>query len=123
MATGRRKVRGRMAHHGGQAAEDTVARHYERRGHRIDARRWRGRGGEIDLVASDGEGLVFIEVKSAASHAAAALRLGARQVRRLASAAEEYMGAEPRGLLTPARFDVALVDRSGAVEVVENALM
>lgn len=118
-----RRQAGRMAFHAGRVAEDQVAARYERAGHAIAARRWRGRGGELDLVARDGDGLVFIEVKAARSHAAAAERLQPRQIARLQVAAEEFMGQEPRGLNTPARFDVALVDGTGRIEILENALM
>nr|WP_245514058.1 YraN family protein [Antarcticimicrobium luteum] len=98
-----------------------MARDYERRGFAIDRRRWRGRGGEIDLIARHGGGVVFIEVKSARDFATAAERLGARQMRRLYTAASEFLEGEPAGQLTEARFDVALVDGRGAYQIVENA--
>ncbi len=41
---------------------------------------------------------------------------------RLHAAATEFLGQQPKGLRTPARFDVALVDGQGRVEVIENAL-
>ena len=105
----------------GAAAEGAVERHYERAGRAIAARRWRGRWGEIDLIARDGETVVFIEVKKAATHARAAERLGPRQVRRIWAAATEFLDGEPRGGLTDVRFDVALVDSLGRVEIRENA--
>ncbi|MHA6345847.1 YraN family protein [Roseivivax sp. CAU 1761] len=105
----------------GRAAEAAVAAEYARRGHPVAARRWRGAGGEIDLVVSDGDGLIFVEVKRAASFARAAERLSDRQMRRLGAAAAEYLAGMPRGALTPARFDAALVDGQGAVRLVENA--
>ncbi len=111
-----------MRHHGGAAAEAQVARHYAARGHRILGRRWRGRGGEIDLIAGCGGETVFVEVKRAATHAAAARRLSDRQVRRLLAGASEYMADRPDGLLSPVRFDVALVDGHGRIEILENAL-
>ena len=37
-------------------------------------------------------------------------------------AAETYLGGEPGGTDTPARFDVALVDAMGRFEIIENAL-
>lgn len=118
-----RRAGGQRSYHAGRVAEDQVAHQYEGAGHAIAARRWRGRGGEIDLVARDGAGLVFIEVKAARNHAAAAESLQPRQIARLRIAAEEYMGGEPMGLNTPARFDVALVDGTGRIEILENALM
>ena len=84
-------------------------------------RRWRGAGGEIDLIAEDGEGLIFIEVKKARSHAQAAERLSRRQIDRIHASAAEYLGRMPLGQLTDCRFDVALVDEGGRVEIIENA--
>lgn len=116
--------RGLRAYLGGLSAEDQVARDYCRRGFRVAAHRWRGTGGEIDLIARDTAdgGYVFIEVKKSRDHARAAARLGARQIARLQAAAAEFLGQCPRGLNTPARFDVALVDASGRIEILENAL-
>lgn len=116
-----RQDRGAVAHHGGAAAEEAVARHYERTGHEIAARRWRSAAGEIDLVARKDGGLVFVEVKRARDLARAAERLGPRQMARLRRAAELWLGGEPGGTDTPARIDVALVDGTGRIEVIENA--
>jgi putative endonuclease len=114
---------GAVSYHRGRVAEDRVAALYAERGHAITARRWRGKGGEIDLIARIGAALVFIEVKAARSLDAAAACLRPAQIQRLLTAAEEYMGGEPAGLLTEARFDVALVDGAGRIEVLENALV
>ncbi len=107
----------------GKAAEDSVLQHYLDRHYRLVCRRWRGRGGEIDLVLSHGEELVFVEVKKSRSFAAAALRLTKRQIARLLRSAEDCLGHFPLQSLTAMRFDVALVDGGGQIEVVENALM
>lgn len=113
---------GSVSYHAGLSAEDSVARHYGRGGLRVVARRWRGRGGEIDVIVQDRDETVFVEVKKSSSHAAAALRLSDRQVRRLFDCAGEYMGTLPDGLNSQVRFDVALVDATGRIEVIENAL-
>lgn len=110
-----------MGYHAGIAAEEIVAEDYARRGHGTCDRRWRGKGGEIDLVAEDGEGLIFVEVKKADTHERAAERLSLRQIDRIFAAAAEYLGLMPLGQLTPCRFDVALVDAGGRVSVLENA--
>lgn len=44
--------------------EGLARRHLEGLGYRIHAHNWRCREGEIDLVAEDGETLVFVEVKT-----------------------------------------------------------
>lgn len=113
---------GALSYHAGLSAEEQVAREYQRRGYPLAARRWRGKGGEIDLITRDGEGFVFVEVKKSRSHARAAERLSMRQMRRLYDAASEFLALCPRGLNTVARFDVALVDGQGRIEILENAL-
>jgi putative endonuclease len=117
-----RRLRGQTNHHAGCAAEDQVARSYERAGHRVRSRRWRGGAGEIDLVLEKSGEIVFVEVKASATHAQAAQSLTPRQIRRLLLSAEAYLGQMPQGSLTPARFDVALVDRSGRLDIIPNAL-
>lgn len=117
-----RKWRGFAANQNGLAAEASVERHYARAGCNIAARRWRGRYGEIDLIAREGDLLVFVEVKSAATHDRALTRLLPRQIRRIEAAVAEFLEGEPRGGLTEIRFDLALVDSYGRVAVLENAL-
>lgn len=113
---------GALSYHAGLSAEDQVARDYQRRGYPVAAQRWRGKGGEIDLITRDGEGFVFVEVKKSRSHARAAERLSMRQIRRLHDAASEFLALSPQGLNTRARFDLALVDGQGRIEILENAL-
>ncbi|MGB3554912.1 MAG: YraN family protein [Jannaschia sp.] len=113
---------GTISYHSGLAAEESVSRHYARGGHEIVGRRWRGKGGEIDVIAFNGADTIFIEVKKSDTHAHAAERLGPHQMRRLFDCAGEYMGTLPDGLNSSVRFDVALVDASGRIEIVENAL-
>ncbi|SDZ43296.1 putative endonuclease [Jannaschia faecimaris] len=113
---------GSTSYHAGLAAEDIVARHYDRSGHRVIARRWRGKGGEIDVIAQMGDDTIFIEVKKSDTHAKAAARVGDHQIRRLFDCAGEFMGTLPDGMLSSVRFDVALVDSTGRVEIIENAL-
>ncbi|KIC32680.1 YraN family protein [Leisingera sp. ANG-S5] len=117
-----RQHRGARAHLAGEAAEEIVARHYENRGYSVAERRWRGAGGEIDLILRGPDGLVFVEVKHSATIAGAALRISPRQAERIYASAGQYLENEPLGQLTPVRFDAALVDGTGAVEIIENAI-
>ncbi|GGB20225.1 YraN family protein [Allosediminivita pacifica] len=116
-----RQLRGLTSYHAGCAAEDGVAAEYERQGCTVLRRRWRGRAGEIDLIAEKDGALIFVEVKKSRSFAAAAARITTRQVGRIFAAAEEYAFAGPRGSLTDFRVDLALVDAHGSVELRENA--
>lgn len=112
---------GLVSYHAGLAAEDAVARHYSDSGRVIVASRWRGASGEIDLIMRDGAAIVFVEVKKAATHAEAALRLSRRQMARIYATAAEFLAGEPGGQATESRFDVALMDSYGRIEVLENA--
>lgn len=87
----------------------------------VVARRWRGTAGEVDVIARDGDQVIFIEVKKSRSHAAAAEHLSPRQMQRIWQTASEYLGTEPKGQDTEARFDVALVDSIGRIEILQNA--
>lgn len=112
---------GAVSYHGGLSAEAAVARHYARSGRPIIAQRWRGPGGEIDLIAREGEKVIFIEVKKSRTVAQAAARLSQRQIERIFASAQAFLSGEPAGQLTDMRFDVALVDGVGRIEVIENA--
>ena len=48
----------------GRWGENFAAEHLAAAGYTILARNWRCRGGEIDLVARDGDDVVFVEVKT-----------------------------------------------------------
>ncbi len=51
-------------HRLGRLGEDLAAAHLERLGYTVLARNHRTRHGELDIVATDGGTLVFVEVKT-----------------------------------------------------------
>jgi len=112
---------GLTSYHAGLAAEGVVETHYVRNGHVVVDRRWRGSAGEIDLVVRDGDGLIFIEIKKSRDFARAAERLSLRQMRRIYATASEFLAGEPDGQDTNVRFDVALMNNMGQIQVIENA--
>lgn len=114
---------GQRSYLAGFSAEESVAMEYQSTGHRILARRWRGKSGEIDIVAEGSAGLVFVEVKASKTHARAAASLGVRQQNRLMRAAEEFAAQRHGRTNIDMRLDVALMDQSGRIEILENALM
>jgi putative endonuclease len=111
---------GTVSYHAGLSAEDQVSRRYVRDGHTILSRRWRGKAGEIDLVAEKDGTVIFIEVKKSRSHARAAEALSARQLARIHHSAEDYLGHLPSGANTPCRVDVALLDEMGRIDILAN---
>ena len=115
-----RANQGLRSHLSGLAAEDSVARHYDRAGLDVCARRWRGQWGEIDLIARDGNQLVLIEVKHSRTHDEAMSHITQAQVERIFHTAAEYMESQPCDAAMDLRFDLALVDGAGRIVVHEN---
>lgn len=116
-----RQNRGQRNYLSGLAAEDAIARDYQRRGYVLAARRWRGPGGEIDLILRNQDEVVFVEVKQSRSLHQASHRITPRQIARTCLSAEAFLSGEPSGTLTPVRFDAALADASGEFHIIENA--
>ncbi|MDM8167284.1 YraN family protein [Roseovarius sp.] len=116
-----KRRRGRRAYLSGVSAEKAVAREYDRRGADLLETRWRGQAGEIDLIFLDRGVYVFCEVKKASSFDAAAERLRVDQMQRIHLAASEYLGNTPQGQLSEVRFDLAVVDDRGQVEIRDAA--
>lgn len=98
----------------GAAAEDDAVAWLKRRGYRVLERNVRNAGGEIDLVARDGDVLCFVEIKARATDAygPAVAAVDRRKQRRIARAAAVYL-ATLRGLEPLCRFDVLGMDREG----------
>ena len=98
----------------GKHAEDVAVDELERRGYAVVARRYRTRHGEIDIVARDGETIVFIEVKAreSAEFGNASEAVTARKQRRVISMAVDYL-ARNRLTANPCRFDVVAIDGVG----------
>ena len=110
-------------YHSGLAAEDIVERLYVNNDHTVVARRWRGGRGELDVVVEKDGQLIFVEVKQSKTFADAAWRMTATKVRRLVSCATAFLAKNGFGLATDCRFDLALVDGTGRVELIENAIV
>ncbi len=109
----------------GKLGEDLAVGELERRGYAILARRYRRRGGELDIVARDGETLVFVEVKTREGDAFGDGHeaVTALKRRRMTQIAIDYM---MRHRLTgvPCRFDVVSIRVDGgrpSIELVQNA--
>jgi len=110
-----------VRYHHGLAAEDIVAQAYLSQGAQILAKRARTAAGEIDLIAQQGDEILFIEVKARKTHEAASASLSVRQQTRIFQSAEVWLSENNHPPLTPCRFDLATVDAQGTVEITPNA--
>ena len=95
----------------GRWGEDTAARYLEANGYTILERNVRYAHGEIDIVASKGGVLVFVEVKTRSSHTFAYPEdsVTRRKQAYILSAADEYLQAHPECGETW-QFDVMAVE-------------
>jgi putative endonuclease len=109
----------------GRRGERIAERHLRRRGYRILERNFRGAGAEIDLVAMDGETLVFVEVKTRRTARAGMPEeaVNSHKQRHLRRAGEIY-ALNHRAHGRPMRFDVVAIleDRGGRhLELLKDA--
>lgn len=93
----------------GRWGEAIVAEDLRKKRWRILAAGYRCRQGEIDLIASDGKFLAFIEVKlrKSANYGSAAEAVDRRKQGRIRAAAQLYLAQHPSDLQP--RFDIAEV--------------
>lgn len=103
----------------GRRGEDAAAEFLRRRGLEVLARNVRTAFGEIDLVALDGDVVVFVEVK-ARRRGGALEAVDARKQKRLSRLALVFL-AKAGWLDRAARFDVVAVGPDGACTHVANA--
>lgn len=112
----------------GKKGEDLACRELERRGHRILARRYRTRFGEIDIVSERDGVVVFVEVKARSSNrfGEAADQIPSWKQRRIAAMALDYLAFVDR-LNDDCRFDVVAIDGVGTsserLRVIEGAFL
>lgn len=118
----------------GKAGERAVVTHLILLGYEILKTNYRCRAGEVDIIARDGEALVFIEVKTRSFGRGDAMRfgqpkekVGAQKINRLKTVACHYISKHyPRiadGEIS-VRFDIASVIKKGnefTVDIIHGA--
>ena len=75
----------------GRKGETEAADYLQSRGYQILARRYRAAGSELDLIAKDGDELVFVEVKTTRGTARPEQRVDRAKRRRLTRVARQYL--------------------------------
>lgn len=95
----------------GRLAEDAAALLLTHHSARIVEKNYRARGGEIDLIALDGETLCFIEVRyrRSAAYGGAIASISLQKRRRIAQTALAYLAQTAQLSDRPCRFDVAIL--------------
>ena len=108
----------------GARGESVAAEHLRRQGYRIAGANWRCRAGEIDLIAEDGQSLVFVEVRTRRSTTAGSAEESVTRTkqRRLVALAETYLQwqeAAGRPWTGGWRIDVVAIRLDARGEVLE----
>lgn len=114
-----------MAEHNslGKWGEEMVIDHLVVRGYAIAERNWKSGHNEIDIIATKGNEIVFVEVKTRRERDVNPLSaMTSAKIRRLSRAADSYLRS--RNVLLEPRFDVAAVSgdpHSFTLDYIENA--
>lgn len=114
----------------GVKGENLAVRYLKKRGYRIIERNYRIKLGEIDIIAEQGDNLVFIEVKtrSGSSFGSPLESITVQKQKQLSKVALEYICKKKCHQL-PARFDVVGIQfqkggksyGNAAIELLQNA--
>jgi putative endonuclease len=102
----------------GSDFEDRAAVLLEDQGLRLLERNFRGKTGEIDIIAMEGSHLVFVEVRARTNRYfnSAAGSVDARKRQRIVRTAQLFLQRRPQWANMPCRFDVIAFEppQSGA---------
>jgi putative endonuclease len=79
------------------------------KGYRIIGRRYRTRLGEIDLIARRGDVVVIVEVKARATLDQAMDSVNALTMRRIETAADQWLARQPDHARHSLRFDLVAI--------------
>jgi putative endonuclease len=105
----------------GDAAEALALAHLTAHGCRLRDRNYRSRFGEIDLIVTDGDTLVFVEVRKRGNRAfaSAAESITVAKQQRILATARLYLSRLPSEV--PCRFDAVLIDAADRIEWIRDA--
>ena len=106
----------------GAEAETAACAYLEAKGMQVVARNFRARGGEVDVVAREGEVLVFVEVRYREDDGLGAPEETVGRVKRLriVAAARAYLSRIPAAAWKEARFDVVAVVGTGSDRIIRH---
>ena len=107
----------------GSRYEDMAAAYLEGHGGIVLQRNFSCRTGEVDIIARDGDYLVFVEVKyrRTTAHGDPFEAVSVKKQRRIIGAALYYMSKHRISPDTPIRFDVIGISGDGRVAHLRNA--
>jgi len=99
----------------GQAGEEAAAIFLEKKGIKILERNFRSRIGEVDIIALDGQTLVFVEVKSWSVYGIDALEQGlnTKKQHKIIETSKYFLSLHREYKYMAIRFDVIFISPDG----------
>ena len=107
----------------GFRGEDKAAEYLRARGYEVLARNYRSRYGEIDIVARDGEWVVFAEVKTRKDDSFASAASAVTPSKRAKIRKTALLWMKHTNCVDPARFDVIEVYAGGRLNHIPHAFV
>lgn len=107
----------------GRALEELALIFLQKQGHRLIARNFRCRQGEIDLITLERGTLIFVEVRyrARADFGGAAASVDARKQQRLILAARYFLHHHPEHQNRDCRFDIIAYDAQQPPQWIQHA--
>ena len=104
-----------MPNNKGRAGEEAAASYIVQQGMRILERNFRSRTGEVDIIALDGETLVFVEVKAWSAYGIDALEqsLNAKKRHKIIETSKYFLSLHREYRYMAIRFDVIFMSPEG----------
>ena len=95
----------------GQAGEESAALLLEKKGMKVLEKNFRSRTGEVDIIAMDGETLVFVEVKTWSVYGIDALEqaVNAKKKRKIIETSKYFLSLHREYRYMAIRFDVIFI--------------
>ncbi len=106
----------------GEKGEQAACRFLRKHGYRLIERNWVCSFGEIDIIARDGDTLVFVEVKARtrSDYGGAEEALTVHKQRRIVAASRMYLSGIETDI--PVRYDLVTI-QSGKIKLLKNAFL
>ena len=110
----------------GSRGEDLAVKYLKKKGYKVIERNYRCQWGEIDLVARQGDTVIFVEIKARTSSDFGLPQdaVGRFKQEKLIQAARAYMAEHHLQETIPARFDVVAVQLTPSgpdIELIQDA--
>jgi putative endonuclease len=103
----------------GKKGEEQAAAALESAGMQIIAKNIRSKAGEVDIVALDGETVVFVEVKAWSSYGMEDLQYGIniKKQRKIIKTAKYFLSENRKYSNMAIRFDVVFIDKNSVTHL------